>query len=120
MNSNFPASWGEAAVTHRQWAYERLADEHCRFVLSMSSAAKNWLLRRVPENLRSAIEAKTRVFTGAVNGPEHFDLPVQIPHREPKEPLHLVFVGNNAFRKGGPVVLDAFDALRANWRGTVD
>ncbi len=107
-----PRFLGQTKAKHIRAAYHRLADGRCRAVLPMSEAAKRWMLRRVPEALRPAIEAKTRVFTGAVNGPEHFNLPVRPARRSADQPLHLVFVGNNAFRKGGPVVLDAFDRLR--------
>jgi glycosyltransferase involved in cell wall biosynthesis len=98
---------------HLRVAFERLADDRCRFILPMSEAARQWFLRRVPEPLRAVCAAKTQVFTGGVAGPEHFGLHAGPRSRAPHEPLHLVFVGNDAFRKGGPDVLDAVDRLRA-------
>ena len=58
--------------------------------------------------------SKMRVFTGGVEGPEHFGLRCTPHPREANQQIHLVFVGNDAFRKGGLFVLDAFDSLRRN------
>jgi glycosyltransferase involved in cell wall biosynthesis len=97
---------------HLESAYARFADPRCRFILPMSDAARRWFLRRVPEDMRDALSSKTRVFAGGVDGPEHFSLKRTTMERQVDEPLHLVFIGNDSFRKGGLYILDAFDQLR--------
>jgi len=94
-------------------ALDRLASERCRRILPMSEAARRWFLRRTPQEYRETLAEKSQVFVGGVNGPDRFGISQLHKPRASDEPLHLVFVGNNAFRKGGPYVLDAFDALRA-------
>jgi len=94
-------------------AYGLLASPRCVRILSMSAAARAWLMRRVPADIADVIAEKTQLFTGGVNGPEHFALESGLNERTRSAPLRLIYVGNNAFRKGGTYVLDAFDRLRA-------
>jgi glycosyltransferase involved in cell wall biosynthesis len=117
-----PRFLGTAPASHWEKAFTLLAKDGCRRILPMSDASRNWFLRRVPDALRDRLAAKTEVFTGGVNGPEHYGFhgaddatgpePARPARRAARDPLRLVFVGNNAFRKGGQFVLDAFDRLR--------
>lgn len=79
----------------------RLASRACRFVVGISSFARGSFLRALPEELRAELEPKTSVV---------------YPYQEPNataplvppsadEPLKVVFVGGDFFRKGGEAVL---------------
>ena len=108
-----PRFFGPTSPAQIGRGYALLASQHCRRILSMSDAARRWFLRRAPDSLRSSLSAKTCIFTGAVKAPEHFGIkPPPLARRH--GPIRLVFVGNDALRKGGFQILDAFDRLRKN------
>jgi glycosyltransferase involved in cell wall biosynthesis len=79
----------------------RLTSTTCRFVVGISSFARDSFLNDLPRDVRAEIEPKTTV----VYPYQHANASTQIVAPAENEPLKLIFVGGDFFRKGGEAVL---------------
>ncbi len=80
---------------------------HCRSVYSSQMMAR----QAVAEYGALAEDAEALAF-----GVNFSALPTNLPDKSPLDRLQLLFVGGNWTRKGGDIVLEAFDQLRATGR----
>jgi glycosyltransferase involved in cell wall biosynthesis len=92
----------------------RAASGDCRRVIAMSENAKLHLVRRNQgDPSLPAVLKKTEVLHSSVED----DLEaLDFRRRRPSStPFHLVFVGNEFFRKGGTFVVEAYERLKASF-----
>jgi glycosyltransferase involved in cell wall biosynthesis len=79
----------------------RLTSTACRFVVGISSFAQDSFLHGLPLDLRQEIEPKTTV----VYPYQRANASTAIVPPAENEPLNVIFVGGDFFRKGGEAVL---------------
>jgi glycosyltransferase involved in cell wall biosynthesis len=80
---------------------QRLTSTACRFVVGISSFARDSFLNDLPQDVRREVEPKTTV----VHPYQHANASTAIDPPAENEPLNVIFVGGDFFRKGGEAVL---------------
>lgn len=93
------------AVVRRFFA-RRLAHPSCRFVLAISQFARRALLASCDADTREKLAAKLHILY-----PHQERQNGHVRHVAADEPLRVLFVGGDYFRKGGDVVLRAVEAV---------
>jgi glycosyltransferase involved in cell wall biosynthesis len=108
----YPRYFGNVPKKAFAEALDRIMSSDCKMLMPLSEAARRHFLSRLEPSIRECVAAKTTVFTGGVSIPR-----TALEIRERRAQLAagefvVGFVGNDFWRKGGPAVLAAVEALR--------
>jgi glycosyltransferase involved in cell wall biosynthesis len=88
--------------------WRQLVSPRCRFIIGISDFATNYFTRHPPAEHRSAVQAKLhRIYPAQ----EIFTTAGSYTPPNGNEPLRVVFVGTDFFRKGGEALLDLIEEL---------
>jgi glycosyltransferase involved in cell wall biosynthesis len=107
-----PRVWNAPRVTN--FLMSKLASDSCRRVIAMSENARKHLVHRNQNHpMLPQVLGKTVVIPPSVED-DGEALRVRRT-RDPAPPFHIGFIGNEFFRKGGDLAVEAYERLKASY-----